>query len=65
MPAKDIEEVIPALGIRSDLSLTWDGVSIGGSMWSRAETLRVIGLGRVDASGHIRHRLMATPSENL
>ena len=59
LTAREIEEVIPAMDIRSDLSLTWDGVSIGGSMWSRAETLCIIGLGRVDASGHVRHRLMA------
>ena len=65
LTAREIEEVIPAMDIRSDLSLTWDGVSIGGSMWSRAETLCIIGLGYVGASGHIRHRLIATPSENL
>jgi len=53
------------LGIPSDLSLVWDGVAIGGALWSRAETLCIVGVGFCDEAGRIQHRLLATPSENL
>ncbi len=60
-----LSELIPSLGIPSYLSLIWDGVSIGGTMWSRAETLCVIGVGFCDPPGHVQHRLATTPSDNL
>ena len=60
-----LRQPLPGLGIPSDLSLVWDGVSIGGTMWSRQETFCVLGVGFCDAAGRIQYRLVATPSENL
>ena len=65
LDGSDLSALIPALGIPPDLSLIWDGVSIGGTMWSRGETMCIIGVGFCESSGHIQHRLLATPSENL
>ena len=34
-------------------------------MWSRGETLCIIGVGFCGPDGHVQHRLVTTPSENL
>ena len=60
-----LRQPLPGLGIPSDLSLVWGGVSIGGTMWSRQETFCVLGVGFCDAAGRIQYRLVATPSEHL
>ena len=65
LTGRSLMELVPSLGIPSDLSLVWDGVSIGGTMWSRGETLCVIGVGCCDTAGHIHHLLVSSPSENL
>ena len=54
LAASALSEICPGLGIPSDLSLVWDGVSIGGTMWSRGETLCVLGAGFVDPAGRIQ-----------
>ena len=65
--AMSIHELVPSLGIPSDIMLTWDGVSIGRSMFSRHETLALIGIGysSVQAGCRIRQRLCAALSEAL
>ena len=63
--ANQLCQLLPGLGIPSDLALVWDGVSIGGAMWSRQETFCVLGVGFCDTAGRIHYRLVATPSENL
>ncbi len=42
--AADMEREIPSLGILSNMALSWDGVSLGKSMFSRHETLCLIGV---------------------
>jgi hypothetical protein len=56
---------LPSLGIPSDIILVWNGVALGGSMFSRAETLCVIGIGFVDTHGKLVYRLLSSPSENM
>ena len=65
LAAEALGAEIPSLGIPSDLSLIWDGVSIGGTMWSRGETLCIVAVGFCGPDGHVQHRLVTTPSENL
>ena len=57
---------LPGLGIPSDLSLIWDGVSIGATSFSRQETLMLIGCTSVQPdSGAIEPHLVAAPSISL
>ena len=63
--AHELAEVIPTIGIPSDLVLVWDGVTLGGGIFSRGETLCVICIGFSGKAGHVQHRLLATHCEAL
>ena len=54
---------LPGLGIRSDIALSWDGVGLGSSMFTRHEHFSVIGCETVDAfSGHLKDVFLGAPS---
>jgi len=61
----ELNQLIPSTGVPSDIALTWDGVGIGGTMFSRAETCAIVGVSLMTPSGRIVQRLIASPSENL
>ena len=44
LQASDLAMAIPSLGVRSDVAISWDGVSLGAASFSRHETLSLIGL---------------------
>ena len=50
MRAHDMEQLLPGLGIVSDLAVIWDGVSIGAASFSRYETLMLTGCSYMDQS---------------
>jgi hypothetical protein len=73
LQAEEMQLPLPGLGIRSDVALTWDGVSLGKASFSRHETLCLIGgtyslarqsscrFGKNEA-GQLTTRLLAAPS---
>ncbi len=52
MQARSLQCVLPALGIVSDITLVWDGVSIGQTSFSRHEQLCLIGSSYVSIEEH-------------
>ena len=66
MTGHALESTLPGIGIVSDITLMWDGVSIGATSFSRYETLCVTGGNFVDyQTGALRPRLLAAPSLSL
>ena len=66
MTGHALESILPGIGIVSDITLMWDGVSIGATSFSRYETLCVTGGNFVDyQTGALRPRLLAAPSLSL
>ena len=66
MAGHALESILPGIGIVSDITLMWDGVSIGATSFSRYETLCVTGGNFVDyETGALRPRLLAAPSLSL
>ena len=62
--AARLEATLPALGIRSDIGVIFDGVTIGGSAsWSSGETLLPVGVNFIDSvSGDCRADMLDAPS---
>jgi len=66
LTAEVLDKLLPSLGIRSDFTLVWDGVSIGARQFSRRETLYLIGVVFHDSSSHVmREIFLAGPSAGL
>ena len=63
--AFELNQLTPSTGAPPDIAVTWDGVGIGGTMFSRAETCCIIGVSFMTSSGLIVQRLVEAPSENL
>ena len=55
----------PSTEVPPEIAVTWDGVGIGGTTFSRAETTAIIGVSFMNASGRIVQRFVESPSENL
>ena len=63
LTSMEVDELLPALGIPSDFACVFDGVPLGGHMFTPNETLLPIGLVFVSArTGRMRDRLVAAPS---
>ena len=63
MTADALNAILPGLGIPSDMTIMWDGVSIGASSFSRHETLLLIGANYMcQQSGRLKSRFLAAPS---
>ena len=64
--ASQLSQLVPSLGIRADLSLVFDGVSIGATMFSRHETLEVIGVAQMQRESKgvwsNKEHMLAAPS---
>ena len=59
----DLRRPLPGTGIRTDVALMFDGVSIGATSFATAETLQLVGLGFINAlTGGVCERLVGAPS---
>ena len=63
--AIELNQLTPSTGVPPEIAVTWDGVGIGGTTFSRAETTAIIAVSFMNASGRIVQRLVESPSENL
>lgn len=56
--ASHVNAILPSMGIRSPVSITFDPVTLGSGMFSRHETLQVLMVRFIDHSGCISVRLV-------
>ncbi|CAE7025951.1 unnamed protein product, partial [Symbiodinium sp. CCMP2456] len=58
-----LDRPLPGLGVRSPISLVFDGITLGSATFARHESLQVICVTSIDAAtGRLVNRLLATPS---
>ena len=61
-----LQQPLGGLGIKSDVGIMFDGVSIGATHFARHETLLLIGCSHTDArTGELRAQLIAAPSMGM
>eukprot|EP00435_Cladocopium_sp_Y103_P070148 s418_g34.t1 len=63
--ASQVSDILPTLGVRSPVSLTFDPVTLGSGMFSRHETLQVVMVRFLTSQGSVRVMLMDARSMGM